>query len=272
MKSSSKEDVAARLKTARKRVFTTAAEAAEALGMNQVTVRAHEGGRNGVSYVDLERYARRYGVSQMWLLTGQGEEAPGTDFTSQLGELIYVEEWVDDESWFPAAEGPPGDGYVRTREGYAETVAYTDPRFPEGMVGAFKVRTTSTASTYIDGTILFCIDRANVPIQDGDHVIVVRTRGDFDNLSVRLVDRDGDGVMLLRSLSSDGPPIRFEETSREELPHISALVIGSLTRRPAPRMSLDDIRAWERRLADDRKAYKAENAEIVEQYWKARPK
>lgn len=243
MNDQSKEAVAARLKAARQRIFATASEAAEALHMNPVTVRAHESGRNGVSYYDLERYARRYGVAQMWLLTGQGKEEPSADYRSELGELLDVDSVVDDEAWYPAEDGL--EDYSRTEDGIVERVAYTDPRYPEGMVGAFKVRTRSQDPHYIDGTIVFCIDRSEVPVSKGDHVLVVRTRGGFDNLSVRLIDEDTDGVMLLRSLTSKSPPLRMEETDKEELPHISALIVGSLVRRPAPAISPDQIRRWE---------------------------
>ncbi|QQQ19816.1 helix-turn-helix domain-containing protein [Brevundimonas vitis] len=270
MEAHSKEQVGARLKQARKRIFATAKEAADALEMKDVTVRAHEAGRNGVSYYDLERYARRYGVAQMWLLTGKGQDEPSTDFTSEIGEFVYVSGWVDDNSWFPANEGQGGDGYVRTDEGYAERVSYTDPRFPEGMVEAFKVRTSAKAATYIDGTIIFCVDRSAVPIGLGDHVIVVRTRGEFDNVSARVIDVDRDGVRLLRSLTSDSPPIRMEETSKEDLPHISALIVGSLTRRPAPKIGIEEIKRWEQDRAGQRRMIHEENSEIAAAYWAKR--
>ena len=243
MDTASKEQVAARLREARKRIFATAKEAADALNMKDVTVRAHESGRNGVSYSDLERYARRYGVAQMWLLTGQGKQVPSADFTSELGVLVAVEGFVDDDSWFPAAVGP--EEFTRTEEGYEEQVSYTDPRFPESMIGALKVRTSSDRHTYLNGTILFCIDASEVPIRDGDHVVLARTRGEFDNASVRLVDADTDGTRMFRSLTSDSPPVRWVETDKEELPHVAALVVGSLTRRPAPRLEAEQIRRWE---------------------------
>lgn len=267
MEVTSKAEVAARLKQARKRLFATAKEAADALFMKDVTVRAHEAGRNGISYYDLERYARRYGVAQMWLLTGEGKDEPSTDFTSELGEFLYVEGWLDDDSWFPASEGQGGDGYIRTDEGYAERVTYTDPRFPVEMIGAFKVRTAIEGKTYINGTILFCIDRSEVPVQAGDHVIVVRTRGDFDNVSVRLIDVDADGTWLLRSLTSDSAPVRMESTEKEELPHISALVVGSLTRRPAPRITVEQLREWESLRAARQEQVDDENDEILRSYW-----
>ncbi len=270
--SMSKELVAARLKEARKRVFSTAADAAEALNMNPVTVRAHESGRNGINYYDLERYARRYGVSQMWLVMGRGEEKPTADFTSQLGELLYIDGYVEDELWYPAETGREGfDGYVRTPEGYAERVAYTDPRFPEGMVGALKVKTSVPGKVYIDGTVLFCVDRSEFPVRPGDHVIVVRTRGDFDNVSVRLIDTDSQGKWIFKSLTSDSPPVPFEESEKEEIPHISALVVGSLTRRPAPRIAVDAIRRWEQHAAADRRRTDQEQEEVARAYWSSAP-
>lgn len=269
MEHANKLEVGKRLKEARSKIFGSAKEAADALGMKDVTVRAHESGRNGVSYYDLERYARRYGVAQMWLLTGEGKEVPSADFTSELGELILVEGYLDDEAWFPVTDGPDED-YVRTAEGYAERVAYTDPRFPEGMVGAFKVRSGRTDAPYIDGTIVFCVNNSDFGVRPGDHVIVVRTRDEFDNVSVRQIDVDADGTWLLRSLTTHGPPIRFERSGREEIPHISALVIGSLTRRPAPRLNVEQLKAWESERAAWRKIDEADRQEIAAAYYEGR--
>lgn len=71
----STEARAARLSLARAKRHATAADAARALGMNPVTVRAHENAQNGYPIEDAVTYASAYGVSLSWLLTGE-EEAP----------------------------------------------------------------------------------------------------------------------------------------------------------------------------------------------------
>jgi DNA-binding XRE family transcriptional regulator len=63
---------AARLKEARSKRFASAADAARAVGLNPVTVRAHENAQNGYPIAAAETYAAAYGVSADWLLLGSG--------------------------------------------------------------------------------------------------------------------------------------------------------------------------------------------------------
>jgi phage repressor protein C with HTH and peptisase S24 domain len=63
---------AQRLQAAREKAgFTSATKAAEALGIGPSTYRAHENGQNNFNFQDAERYARRFGVSAIWLVSGQ---------------------------------------------------------------------------------------------------------------------------------------------------------------------------------------------------------
>lgn len=237
-------DVAARLKKARQRIFSTAADAAQALDMKPVTLRAHENAQNGVNIYDLERYARRFNVSLQWLLTGQGDETPDPQVHVELGEMIEVEITVEPKAWIP------NDDPARTRQKFRgvdvpEIVPFTDPRFPAAMVQAFKIGSASPVAHYISGTILFVIDVSRTGFNNGDHVIVIRERGDFTNISVRRALRS-DGKLTLESLTDPGEPdLAMEATEKEELPHISAIVIGSLTRRPVRTVDVEEIRNFE---------------------------
>jgi phage repressor protein C with HTH and peptisase S24 domain len=65
-----------RLKAAREaRGYRTARAAAEAMGVAYSTYSAHENGEKGLSRSG-QRYARFFGVSLDWLLTGRGEMRP----------------------------------------------------------------------------------------------------------------------------------------------------------------------------------------------------
>lgn len=65
---------AARLRQARKDAgFHSAAAAAEALGVKYPTYASHENGSRGIESEALQHYARRFGVSVDWLLTGIGD-------------------------------------------------------------------------------------------------------------------------------------------------------------------------------------------------------
>src|SRR5258708_5771075 len=133
-----RSEIAARLKEARSALFPTAAEAARALGMKPVTVRAHESGQNGVDYFDLERYARRYGVDIAWLLTGEGAHEPQIAFHTQIGELVNILGLIQDGAWIPdpIPDDPDeeSDEYpimmFKPRSHDGEFVTYSDPRFP----------------------------------------------------------------------------------------------------------------------------------------------
>jgi len=62
-----------RLTTARKEAgYPTARAAAEALGVKEPTYIGHENGQRGFKRDSADRYARKFGISLEWLLTGKG--------------------------------------------------------------------------------------------------------------------------------------------------------------------------------------------------------
>lgn len=238
-------DIAVRLKWARSRVFKTAADAAEALDMKPVTLRAHENGQNGVNVYDLERYARRYNVNLQWLLTGSETPEPNAAVHVELGEMIDVENEIDPSRWIPS------DDPSRIRQKFRkptvrEQVPFTDPRFPAEMVEAYKVTQASPVGYYIPGSILFCITISDTGFNPGDHLLVIRERGDFTNISVRRALTTETKSLIFESLTDpDEPDVTWEATSKEELPHVSAVIIGSLTRRPVQSINVEIIKQFE---------------------------
>lgn len=236
-------DVAQRLKWARSRIFNTASEAAEALDMKPVTLRAHENGQNGVNIYDLERYARRFNVSLQWLLTGDGPEKPTADQHVELGEMVPIDFVLEARSWLPYDD--PSRKRISHREGLREMVPYTDPRFPAPMVEAVRVEGCSPLGHYISGTILFIVEVADLGYAHNDHVIVYRERGEFVNTSVRRVVREGQEVFLHSLTDPDEPPLVMGRDAKEALPHITAVVIGSLTRRPVRELDIETLQHWE---------------------------
>lgn len=67
---------AARLRLARKRVFSTIAAAAESIGRKPGTVAHHENGTRKYHFDLAKHYGRRYGVPPEWLWNGPGFELP----------------------------------------------------------------------------------------------------------------------------------------------------------------------------------------------------
>lgn len=89
---------AQRLKQARINAgFTSASAAARRLSIPVATYSAHENGGRAFSVEDGTLYARRFGVSLEWLLTGQGDAAPrpeGMRGTPVIGAISFTA-WED---------------------------------------------------------------------------------------------------------------------------------------------------------------------------------
>lgn len=252
-------EVAARLRQARQRIFRSAAAAAEALGLKAGTVRAHENGQNGVGLFELEQYSRRYGVTMDWLITGRGSMEPDEKVSvSGLLNVYNIMGQLRDDVWAAPSDDQPSDewpgwGVLKTPAGIEEEVEYTDPRFPENLIAALKVRTEQKDSIYIDGSIVFAVPAQYTDFNDGDHVITVRERDTFCEWSLRKVVFTGDATRLESLISAADPFVWNYDDEMPENIHIIGSVIGSLTRRPVPAMSPQQRRLYEADEASLRK-------------------
>lgn len=252
-KSSAIPEMAERLREARARIFPSAAAAAEAIGMKPGTIRAHENGQNGIGYEDLVRYARRYGVQVMWLITGSAEAAPTPTPIYDDSKVDYyaIGGTVQDGAWYPPHRedfhGPiPLDGM-----GDPEVAGYADDRFPPDVIHAFKVATAWPGSRYLDGTVLFAVPSLYLEYRPGDHVLMTRQKSGFVEVTVREIvlhdpaqPLDEDNVSL-KALISDSPALSAHELVDGVEQDAFAVVIGSLSKRPVPGMSIDARREYE---------------------------
>ncbi len=75
-----------RLKAARQQFFPSAGEAADALGVPRGTYAGHENGHRGFPAARAPAYARKFKVSEEWLLYGKGA-APDLDAPPSEEEL-----------------------------------------------------------------------------------------------------------------------------------------------------------------------------------------
>lgn len=108
-----------RLKQAREaRGFSSAARAAEALGVPYGTYSGHENGARGFKDVEAERYARFFRVSVGWLVSGEGFTIPLISWVS-AGRLERPDQVVDLETakMVPVAGLPAGDWFALRVEG-----------------------------------------------------------------------------------------------------------------------------------------------------------
>ncbi len=154
-----------RLATARRNAgFENATEAARAFGWNENTYRSHENGERGLRLPIAERYARAFGASAAWLLTGEGEAdaAPAPQNVVRLVGRIGAGAVIDADF----EQEPP--------EGFAEIeIPYP---VPAGAV-AFEIVGDSMWPRYDPGDIVICWK-------------VAQTRGEADGweAAVRLTD------------------------------------------------------------------------------------
>lgn len=226
--------LADRLKTARQLIFPSAAAAADALSINPVTLRTHEAGTRGVSFRDLDRYARRYGVSIEWLITGKGDRWPKAELRYQSGELVNIMGVLEDGRWLEgtlADDDVPGWGPIPLESSDDfETTVYDDPRFPEEFIQAFKVRTRKTDGPYIDGTVVFGVPVYALGYRVGDHVVLARSVNGQTEWTVR--EALGEGRW--KALISDGPDILHDRPQEEEDWVYHAVVTSYSSRREVP--------------------------------------
>lgn len=231
--------LAERLKAARSAIFPSAAAAADALSINPVTLRTHEAGTRGVSFADLDRYARRYGVSFEWLVTGKGDQTPKAEPHYQNGELVNIMGVLEDGAWHAGTlDDDPFPGWgpltLEGRPDEFEMAIYDDPRFPEEFIQAFRVRNARPDGPYIDGTIVFGVPVYALGHRVGDHVVLARSMGGKTEWTLR--EAIGEG--RFKALISDGPDIALDEANDDEDCVYHAVVTSYSARRDVPPLPL----------------------------------
>lgn len=193
------EEIAQRLVEARTKAgYRSAAEAARAHGWNEVTYRTHEAGTRGITRAAAQRYAKTYGVSEAWLLTGEGKasaphEVPVVGYVG-AGDTIYP---IDDHAM------GAGLSYIPA-----------PPDTPAGAV-AVVVRGDSMEPAYHDGDILVYAQRREDPERmAGRDRVVWLSDG---RAMVKDLVRGAAGALML--YSHNAPPI-----SDAQVTHAAAIL------------------------------------------------
>lgn len=86
--------------------YASAGKAAEAIGVSASTYRAHENGQNQFSPDEAERYARKFGTSAAYLLTGEGA---AKRIVGSFDPDVVEPTWVEDQAEEPAPTDGAGD-------------------------------------------------------------------------------------------------------------------------------------------------------------------
>lgn len=212
-----------RLKLARERSgFSTAKEAAEAMGIPVPTYIQHENGIRGVPASRADRYANFFRVKPEWLLYGKTGDATLT----QLGPQIFVVGEVQAGVFKTAWRQEPDD--------WEPFIGRNDLPVPTGERFGLRVAGDSMDLIYPPGTILECaLYHQDKEIPSGKRVIVQRTRKDGDmEATVKELYRDGDGVEWLvpRSSNPSHRAFRGDQPESSEIirTEILAIVVSSL--------------------------------------------
>jgi len=218
--------------------------------MNSSTVRAHENGQNGVSILDLEKYARRYGVSADWLISGRGpmeQESPPSMAQNDIYPVMGVLQdgsWLEDDE---ESEHWPGWGWIISPEGVPEEAHYTDPRFPAELLTAMRVKSNMPDGPYPDGAIVFAADATYTGYREGDHVVVLREKGEFFyEWTLRRAVKRGSETWF-EALTSDAPAFKHipDRYIHEHFTVVLGVVVGAVVRRPVPPLPIESRRHFE---------------------------
>lgn len=150
-----------RLKLARERAgYETAKDAAEAMGIPVPTYSQHENGRRGFPAGRAPQYARKFKVSEQWLLFGKGDpdsvDAPLAGIPI-IGEI-------------------PGGNWRQAVKQSRNSVPSPDPSIP---AGAFALRVTGDSmDKYVDEGGIIIIDPEDRALLSGKFYAVMNGEGE----------------------------------------------------------------------------------------------
>lgn len=212
-----------RLKAARERMFETAAEAAQAMGVNYQTYAAHENGSRGLRRDAAMRYAKFFNISLEYLLTGRKTAPSKFDQNAKNAPLVD-------------GEGMPVKGFVRAgiwQETYAPESELTtlpisaDARFPRHLQFALEIQGDSIDRRAKPGEYAVCVEWHG-PVQPEDVVIVERRRAGLFEATIKVVKASQKGTMHLAPDSSNPvhKPIVIKETDMKDGEEIA--VVGKV--------------------------------------------
>ena len=157
-----------RLRLAREKVFKTAKEAAETMGVSYVTYAAHETGRNGFAN-HAAKYAKVFHTTVDYLLTGRHPDTSASRQSAAIdvdGGGMIVRGYVRAGIWQEAY----------AVDGDAQTLPISaDRRYPSHLQFALEIQGESINKRARPGEYAVCVEWRG-PIQPNDIVVVERRR------------------------------------------------------------------------------------------------
>lgn len=223
-----------RLIFARERAgYATAADAARALGVKEPTYYAHENGTSGIRTPVAEKYARKFKVPLIWLLTGQGEISPNgvEPYEIEVAGLPLLGT-IQAGHWLETTEAIEG----ANRE---MVPVVRDPRFPHAKQYTLRVVGDSMDQDYPDGSTVTCVDFADsgLALVEGMllHVERQRAGGQLVEITLKAAERRR-GVWYLVPHSSNPKHQAFPLNGSDGETEVIAkgVVVGGYSPRALP--------------------------------------
>jgi SOS-response transcriptional repressor LexA len=207
------------------RGFETAADAARAYGWPTTTYQAHENGSRGVKIDVARRYAKAFGTTAAFILTGaksgpalEQASSPPVNLVSEVpvvarasaGTFRLDEELIGDEAFSVPA---------LPRRGIPASAQY-----------AIIVDGTSVNKRIPDGAFAICAkyDRYPGGVQHGQLVHVIRERSGLREHTIKEIRFTAEGTILM-PVSTDPKyqsPLRLSTGEDGEIVRIEGIVIG----------------------------------------------
>lgn len=223
------EQVSDRLRRARLASgYKTVTDACRAFGFKRAAYTHHESGLRGLKTDVAQRYARAFGVSQAWLLTGEGKGPDGKkkQEASTAPQVMLIGD-VQAGAWteFDAVDQVNDIASPFT----------IDSRYNSAKQFAFRVRGTSMNKLFLDDDLVHCVDFADSgrDFVNDDIVVVIRSRGDLHETTLKQVKLGRNGKVELWPSSNDPrhqkPILMIEnhETDNDEIEvRIGAFVVA----------------------------------------------
>lgn len=180
--------------------FPTATAAIDHFGWKGSTYRAHENGQNEFDASTAKAYAKAYGKSPGWLLTGDEPPTAARPAPPSRSMTNAFEQDAASPKIFVTGRAALGEWLeevVRKRqeENATESPFPPDPNFP--LEAQFDLRVSGAWLNRFahDGDLLRCVDLgvAQIDVEDGDLVVIERKRdGGLSEISARRLRRLGD--------------------------------------------------------------------------------
>ena len=215
------EQIADRLREARKNAgYDNAQDACEAFGFKYSTYAGHENGSRGIRADSLQRYAKAYGVSVEWLMTGKSPVAKVMKAgpALELAGEAYTPIPVYDIRAAAGAGALVEDGDPSSHQIFRENFLMRITRAPVEQLAVIQVSGDSMWTTLHDGDAVLIDRTITRVVKDGIYVLSLE-----GELLVKRCQRDLETGEVI--VASDNPAYQsFKVSSADRLDVVGRVI------------------------------------------------